>query len=605
MEEKNKTRHTYPYGIIGNCSYMAHIRDDSTVSWLCWPHFDSSFVFGGLLDQHKGGEFSVLPTKAFLSKQYYLENTNILCTEITAADGRYRITDFAPRFPEGGHYYSPLSLYRIIEPIEGTPHIRISCQAKRAYGKDNFETTAIHDDQIVYAYQKERLILESDIPAKCVAEQEVIPLENKIVLALHYGDFSTAHGQNLTERAAQYLNKTLDYWRLWIKHATISPFAQQLVIRSALTLKMHQYEDTGAIIAASTTSLPEYPDSGRNWDYRYCWLRDSYYVLTALNHIGQFEEMEMYSNYIRRITQLNPDRLQPLYSIHGEAKLTEMEFPHLTGYLGNQPIRIGNQAYEHIQNDVYGQAMIALLPLYTDYRYIFRERTDTGDWVNFILDKIEATIHEKDAGIWEFRDISNRHCYSNLFQWAGCAAAIKIGQTLNNQEMVSRASHLMKTAARYIENCYDPHRKAFAHAEESKSYDASTLQLIMMNYLDPASEKAKNHLKAVEKALKTPDGLFYRYKYSDDFGQPKSTFLICAFWYVEALACVGRLDEAIETFNQLTNYGNPLLLFSEDIAPDDHSQWGNFPQAYSHVGLVNAAYRISMKLDKPLFLYEA
>src|SRR5690606_29661509 len=190
-----------------------------------------------------------------------------------------------------------------------------------------------------------------------------------------------------------------------------------------------------------------------------------------------------------------------LYSIHGEAKLVERELNYLAGYQGNKPIRIGNQAYEHIQNDVYGQAMIALLPLYTDYRYIFRERTDTGDWVNFILDKIEATIHEKDAGIWEFRDISNRHCYSNLFQWAGCAAAIKIGRTLNNQKIVRRATDLMKIASRYIENCYDPIRKAYTHAEESNSYDASTLQLIMMNYLDPASEKAKDHLKAVEKVL--------------------------------------------------------------------------------------------------------
>lgn len=603
MEKKSENKHIYSSGIIGNCSYIAHIQEDTTIAWLCWPYFDSSFVFGSLLDKEKGGTFSFSPTTPFLSKQYYLENTNVLCTEITTVDGRYRVIDVAPRFRQENHHFRPLSIYRIIEPLEGNPHISITCTPKRDYGKSYFDVSK-NGNSLIYTHKDEKLILECDIPTEYIMDNKTLTLDKKIIIALHYGENPDPEIIPLRERAERHLYKTMEYWRLWIKHASISPFAQQLVIRSALTLKMHQFEDTGAIIAASTTSLPEYPDAGRNWDYRYCWLRDSYYVLTALNHIGQFEEMEMYSNYIKRIAQLNPDRLQPLYSIHGDAHLIEQELDHLKGYLGNHPIRIGNQAYEHIQNDVYGQAMIALLPLYTDYRYIFKERTDTGDWVNFILDKIESTIHEKDAGIWEFREISNRHCYSNLFQWAGCAAAIKIGKTIGDQKIIDRATRLMTIAAEYVERCYDASKKAYTHAEESNSLDASTLQLIMMNYLDPSSPRAKDHLNALEKILKTPEGLFYRYRYKDDFGLPKSTFLICAFWYVEALASVGRLDEAIETFEQLTNYSNKLLLFSEDIAPEDGSQWGNFPQAYSHVGLVNAAYRISMKLDKPLFLYE-
>lgn len=599
MDQNKKKRHTYQSGIIGNCAFIAHIAEDSNVSWMCWPHFDSSFVFGSLLDTELGGEFSIKPTHDFLATQYYIENTNVLCTEITAADGRYRITDFAPRFRKDSKYHRPLTMTRMIEPLEGTPHIRISCRARGDYGKEAFQPE-VQGSSIRYRYEEELLTLDTSIPANLIVEEQSFALDQKVYLALHYGE---GYDGSLMEIAEHDRQATIGYWRNWIKHATISPFAQQLVIRSALALKIHQFEDTGAIIAASTTSLPEYPGSGRNWDYRYCWLRDSYYVLTALIHIGQFEEMEAYSNYINRIVQLNPDRLQPLYSIRGEAKLVERELNYLAGYQGNKPIRIGNQAYEHIQNDVYGQAMIALLPLYTDYRYVFRERTDTGDWANFILDKIEDTIHEKDAGIWEFREISNRHCYSNLFQWAGCIAAVKIGRTIGDVGIIKRAERLMEIAAGYIEDCYDPEIKAYTHAVESSSLDASTLQLIMMNYLDPTSEKAKDHLAALEKVLKTPEGLFYRYRYHDDFGRPKSTFLICAFWYVEALACVGRLDEAIETFEQLTTYANDLLLFSEDVTQNDGSQWGNFPQAYSHVGLVNAAYRISMKLDRPLFLY--
>ncbi|HZH54494.1 MAG TPA: glycoside hydrolase family 15 protein [Sphingobacteriaceae bacterium] len=599
MMQNKLPRHTYDHGIIGNCAYIAHIANDTSVCWLCWPDFDSSFVFGSLLDRSKGGDFSILPLGEFKTTQYYIENTNVLCTEITTSDGKYRVTDFAPRYKKEGDYYRPRSLYRIIEPLHGTPKIKITCQPRGKYGRETFRSMA-SEHFIDYRLKSERLVLESNIPMASVVDSAEITLDKKIVLALHYGEKPVEPG---FEKAEQCLRSTIAYWRSWTKHATISPFAQELVIRSALALKIHQFEDTGAIIAASTTSLPEYPGSGRNWDYRFCWLRDSYYVVTALNHIGQFEEMEMYAQYIHRISQLNPQRLQPLYSIHGEAKLKESQLDHLEGYQGNKPVRIGNQAYEHIQNDVHGQAMIALLPLYTDHRYVFRERTDTGLWVNFILDKIEATIHEKDAGIWEFRDIANRHCYSNLFQWAGCAAAIKIGHTIGKPAIVQRAKKLMKIAADYIEDCYDPDKKAYHHAAEGNSMDASTLQLIMMNYLDPNSQKAKDHLSALEKTLKTPEGLFYRYKYPDDFGKPKSTFLICAFWYVEALACVGRLDEAIETFHRLSTYSNELMLFSEDVTESDGSQWGNFPQAYSHVGLVNAAYRISMKLDKPLFLY--
>ncbi len=593
-----ENRHVYNSGIIGNCAYLAHVQKDTNISWLCWPSFDSSFVFGNLLDAKQGGQFSIRPTGEFTTRQYYIENTNVLCTEVKSADGSYRITDFAPRFRQYERYFKPLMLVRKIEPLENNPRIRVVCDPVCDYGRQSFHKFR-GSNHVDFTNGVEQMRLTTNVSVSHFFGEEPFVLSETKYLVLTYGQPLEAP---LERTVDHFLRETIGYWRTWIKHATISPFYQAAVIRSALALKIHQYEDTGAIIAAGTTSLPEYPGSGRNWDYRYCWLRDSYYVITALNHIGQFEEMELYAHYITNITHADRGRLQPLYGINSQFELTEHILDDLDGYLGNKPVRIGNQAYEHIQNDVYGQAMIALLPLYTDYRFVFRERSDAGRWVDYILQKIEKTIDEKDAGIWEFRNFANHHCYSNLFQWAGSSAAYKIGKVIGDPQLMNRAEQLMKRAAHYIEACYDDKRKVYTNAAGGPHLDASTLQLIMMHYLDPSSERARAHLEALERELKTPQGLFYRYLHADDFGKPKSTFLICAFWYVEALACVGRIDEAVETFERLLTYGNHLMLFSEDVDESNGSQWGNFPQAYSHVGLMNAAYRIAMKLDRPIFI---
>jgi GH15 family glucan-1,4-alpha-glucosidase len=331
-------------------------------------------------------------------------------------------------------------------------------------------------------------------------------------------------------------------------------------------------------------------------------MRDTYYVINALIHIGHFEEMEKYFGYVTDISFRDDERYQPLFGIAGERVLTERILDHIKGYQGNQPVRIGNQAYEHIQNDIYGQVLVSMLPLYNDHRFIFTERQGSSQWLDYLLTKIEHTIDEEDAGIWEFRNLAHIHCYTNLFQWAGANAALKMAKTIGNAGFEERASILIKKAAQHIEDCYDPERKVYNHAVGSSHLDASTLQLILMNYLDPNSQKAKDHLMALEQELKAENGLFYRYKHTDDFGKPKTTFLICAFWYVEALACVGRLDDAIREFESIIKYANHLNLFSEDVDEKDGSQWGNFPQAYSHVGLMNAAHRIAIKLDRPIFL---
>lgn len=592
-----KRNHVYNTGIIGNCSYIAHINTSGEVAWMCWPRFDSSFVFGSLLDDEKGGTFSILPETEYTTHQYYIENTNVLCTEITCDEGSYRITDFAPRFQLYERYYRPLMMIRKVEVLSGTPRVRVKCKPTTDYGAQEL-SAAPASNHIDYFGTSSPIRLTTNFSINHILDCKTSVLNETKYIVLTYGSPLEAPLKSTVE---DFLQKTITYWHNWIKNTSIGNMYQNEVIRSSLALKIHQYEDTGAIIAASTTSLPEHDGSGRNWDYRFCWLRDAYYILLAFNNIGHFEEVERYFNFIANISVNEPGRYQPLYGITGDKLLTEKEIP-LKGYLGNQPVRVGNQASEHIQNDVYGQVLTSLLPLYTDERFVLEERSDSSSWIATLLAKIEMVIDEPDAGLWEFRDIDGHFCYTYLFHWAGCKAAIKIAQRIKDESLEEWAKKLLDKAVEKIEACYDPVKKVYQQAVEKPYMDASTLQLIMMGYLDPTSERAKEHLKGVEKELAGPNGLFYRYKHEDDFGVPKSTFLITAFWHVEALACVGRLDEAIERFEKLIQYSNHLGLLSEDVSPTDGSQWGNFPQAYSHVGLMNAAYRIAKKLDNPNFL---
>ncbi|RZK42268.1 MAG: glycoside hydrolase family 15 protein [Hymenobacter sp.] len=591
-------KHTYDMGVVGNCAFLALIGTDTAVRWLCWPRFDSSFVFGPLLDEQKGGEFSIKPAGSeFTSEQRYLTNTNVLRTTITTAEGSYCVTDFAPRFLQYERYYKPLMLIRKVEPLSGSPRVRVACRPVGQYGEQEL-TRRRSSNHIAFLGLEEEIRLTTNIPLTYVLDEEDFVLSETKYLVLTYGAPLEAALDSTAER---FLTSTEGYWRQWVKSTSISNFHQTQVIRSALALKIHQYEDTGAIIAASTTSLPEAPGSTRNWDYRYCWMRDTYYTLTAFNNIGHFEEIERYFQYILNISTKVVGKYQPLYGIGGQAKLTETELP-LAGYLGNQPVRIGNDAYTHVQNDVYGQVLVALLPLYVDCRFRDPERTAPLSLVEECLRLIETTMDQPDAGLWEFRHIAQRHCYTYLFHWAGSHAARQVARQHGDAPLEALATRLLHEAESRIEQCFDQERGAYTNAVGSTDFDASTIQLITMGYLDPASEKAKHHLVELEKELKTPEGLFYRYRHEDDFGTPETTFLICSFWYVEALACVGRLDEAIAEFEQLVTYTNHLGLLSEDVDAKTGSQWGNFPQAYSHVGLVNAAYRIAKKLDKPNFV---
>lgn len=587
--------HRYDMGIVGNCSYLAYIDTQAHVKWMCLPRFDSSFIFGSLLDKQKGGEFSIVPEGSFTSHQYYIDNTNVLCTEFKTPTGKFRVIDCAPRFNQYERYYKPLMLVRKIELIEGNPVIKVTCRPVSEYG-NMIPELLLGSNHLRFLNFTMQARLTTDISLNYVIEQQPFVLDGNRYLIFTYGEPLEAP---LKATAEDFINKTVRYWQMWIKGTYVPDMYQESVIRSALVLKLHQYEDTGGIIASGTTSLPEHNGSSRTWDYRYCWFRDSYYTLKAFNEMGHFDELERYFEYIQNILMRDGDRMQPLYSITGQKDIEEIHLP-LEGYLGNQPVRVGNKAYVQTQNDVYGQVLVGLLPLFIDRRLGFSKKRAYKPLVDRLLHWIEKTMDEPDAGLWEFRNVKQVHTYTLLFHWAGSKAALKIATLMQDNELFDQASRLCKMAADRIEKCYNTDQRVYMQALGSEHLDASTLKLITMNYLDPNSEKAKQHLIELEKLLKTEQGLFYRYVHQDDFGKPEATFLVCAFWYVDALACVGRIDDAIKTVDRILPYANHLGIFSEDVGLDG-SQWGNYPQTYSHVGLINAVFRISKKLDAPSF----
>jgi glucoamylase len=582
-------------GIVGNCSYLAYIDDTAAVKWLCWPKFDSSFVFGSLLDTKRGGEFSIAPAGQHKSKQYYIENTNVLITEFESAEGKFRVVDCAPRFLQYERIFRPLMFVRKIELISGSPVIKVVCNPSVDYGKRRAEKIPA-SNHIRFGDYDQQMRLTTDISLYSIMEEQPFVLTHDQYLALTYGEALEAPLKSTVE---EFITKTIRYWEGWIKSTYIPDIFQEQVIRSALVLKLHQYEDTGGIIASGTTSLPEHHMSSRTWDYRYCWFRDSYYTLKAFNELGHFDELEKYFEYIQNVLMRDTGRMQPLYTITGTKDLEEIHLD-LEGYLGNQPVRVGNKAYEQIQNDVYGQVLVGLLPLFIDRRLSFGRRTSYKTLADRLLFWIEKTMDEPDAGLWEFRNVTQVHTYTLLFHWAGAKAVSKLAKNVGDREMQQNAERIAKIASDKIEACYDPERKVYTQAYGAEYLDASTLKLITMGYLDPTSEKAKSHLKALEGLLKTDQGLFYRYVHQDDFGKPEATFLVCAFWYVDALACVGRIDDATKTLDNILSFANHLNIFSEDVGLDG-SQWGNYPQTYSHVGLINAVFRISKKLDAPGF----
>lgn len=586
----------YNFGVVGNCSYLAYIDTMANVNWLCLPRFDSSFIFGSLLDRKKGGEFSIRPkNNNCKSRQYYLKNTNILATEFEMPEGKFRVVDFAPRFSQYDRYFKPLMLFRKIELMEGSPYIIVKCNPVDNYGRTEPETV-MGSNHIRYLNLSSQVRLTTDIPLNYVLEEKAFLLSETHYTVFSYGVPLEAP---LAETSEQFLNKTHSYWVNWVKSTSIPYIYQDEVIRSALVLKLHQYEDTGAVIASGSTSLPEINQLHRNWDYRYCWMRDTYYTLNAFNNIGHFEELEKYFDFMQNLILNEKERISPLYTITG-GHVPDEKILLLDGYLKNKPVRIGNNATYQTQNDVYGQILVSLLPLFIDERLNYIDMKKSEYITEWLLDRIDEYMDIPDSGPWEFGTTNQFHCYTYLFHWAGSSAAARIGETIGKPKITEKARALIPRAERYIESCFNSEKGAYMQSVGNPFMDAGNLQLITMNYLNPNGGRAIQHLKAIEDDLFMEKNLFLRYK-QDDLGNSKNTFIICGFWYAEALAAIGMIDKAFHIIETLNKSANHLGLFSED-ADEDFNQWGNFPQTYSHVGLVNAVYRLSKKLDKPIFM---
>jgi len=585
---------TSDLAIIGNCSYSALLRHGS-VEWMCWPRPDSSFVFGPLLDRERGGAFTIEGVGATDVRQEYLENTNVLRTVFTGPDGEFELLDFAPRFFQFDRHFKPLMLVRILRPLSGEPRARLRCVPTYDYGLVEARSWRA-SNHIEYRGLPAPVRLTTNVPLTYVEDERAFLVERDQHVVLTWGQPLEA---GLEDTAERFFERTVDYWRRWVKATRTPRDYQREVIRSALVLKLHQFEDTGALLAATTTSLPEHPGSGRTWDYRYCWLRDAYFTLNALERLGHSEEMERFLQYLRNLADERGGSLQPAYRINGSREAPERELSHLSGFRGEGPVRVGNQAFEHLQNDVYGEMVLAVSRLFLDTRFVGEIPPHTAvGIVTRLVDQIAARLEEPDAGLWEFRERTRLHGFTVLMHWAGAQRAVEVAEAVGADELAAKARELEARAAELLDTrVWSTDVGALTQVVGEPQLDAALLLAVHLGYLAADDPRAASHLDAIRDALSVDGDLLRRYTSPDDFGVPKAAFLVCTFWLVEALALIGRTDEARELFEHLLGLHNGLGLYAENILPDTLQQSGNFPQTYSHVGLINAAFRVSRRWD--------
>jgi GH15 family glucan-1,4-alpha-glucosidase len=486
-------------------------------------------------------------------------------------------------------------LVRILRPLDGEPRARVRCRPTYEYGLDEIGRWRA-SNHIEFTGFPTPVRLTTNVPLTYVEDERPFLLEHDRHLVLTWGEPLEA---GLEETAERFLERTLDYWRRWVKGTRVPRDYQQEVVRSALALKLHQYEDTGALLAATTTSLPEHPGSGRTWDYRFCWLRDAYFTLNALERLGHSEEMEHFLEYLRNLCEEREGVLQPAYRINGDSNADERILEHLSGFDGDGPVRIGNQAFEHVQNDVYGEMVLAVSRLFLDARFVGEVPRHTAvDMIEGLLDQMDRRLEEPDAGLWEFRGKTRLHSFSVLMHWAGARRAAEVFDALDAPEHAQRARSIEARARVVLESqCWDEEVGALTQVAGEPQLDAAMLLAVHLGFFGDDEERASRHVDAIRSALSVNGSLLRRYAVRDDFGHMEAAFTVCTFWLVEALALIGRADEAKELFDRLLSLDNGLGLYSEDILPDTLEQSGNFPQTYSHVGLINAAFRLSRRWD--------
>lgn len=587
------------YGIIGNCQTSALVDKRGRIAWCCMPRFDSSAVFAALLGDDSAGFWSIEPAPEEATQweghQYYMRNTNVLVTLFTDNRGsRFEVIDFMPRFVRDYGYYRPAQLIRVVRPLSGTPRIVVRCRPRFDSGRIIPNVVPVSSG-VIYEGGGTTCYLGSDASISHVLGENPFELKESKHFVFSYG---VPFQGPLKFEIEEQLDRTITYWRNWTKHCNIPFEFQNEVIRSALVLKLHIFEDTGAIIAATTTSVPEGPEGGRTWDYRYCWLRDAYFVLSALNRLGQFEEMEHFIQYLQNITSSEPSGiLQPVYGIGGEKDLHERVLPWLPGFKGIGPVRFGNAAYQTHQCDVYGEMVLALTPIFFDRRL---DRTSLDQALLGVEQLIEQAIQcfdQPDAGIWEFRKQRHHSVFSKVMCWAAVDRGVRVAGHIGRNDRVNAWLQVRERMRSDIErHAWNEIVGYYTASYGGDSPSAANLLLPVINFISYRDIRFQKTLDAYERLLRVGRGV-YRYRTPDDFGEPRTTFTICSFWMADALWGAGRKTDARELFSSVVRHANHVGLLSEDMDPETGELWGNFPQTYSHVGLINTAMRISQSWE--------
>ena len=582
---------------IGNCAVSALVDGEGRFVWGCLPRVDGDPVFSALLsgndpgDAEARGMWSIKLEDQVNATQAYERNTAILRTVLTDTRGAVlEIIDFCPRFRRNNRVYRPLAYARIVRPLKGVPRISIRLVPTANWGAQVADRT-FGSNHIRYLATGAILRLTTTVPVSLVAAAQVFRLESEQVFFLGPDE---PFDSDVRGTILGFYGNTRSYWQEWVRGLATPLEWQSAVIRAAISLKLCVHEETGAIVAALTTSIPEAPNSGRNWDYRFCWLRDAYYTIQALNRLGAADILEGYLGYLRNIIDATPSgRIQPLYGVGMEPILDERIIESLPGYRGMGPVRAGNKAHEQEQHDVYGQIILSSVQAFFDKRLLRLSDVEDFHALETVGDRAYSSYLRPDAGLWEFRSRTSVHTYSSVMCWAACDrlanAAGKLGLAERERHWRSRAEEISTTI---IAKAWNPELNRFAASLGGSEMDASLLQMLDTRFLPPDDERFLSTLAALENELLRGSHVL-RYAAEDDFGLPETAFNFCTFWYIEALHLVGRSEEARHLFDEMLQRLTPAGLLSEDCDLVTGEPWGNYPQTYSLAGLINCAVLLS------------
>ena len=582
------------YGIIGNCRSAALISKTGALEWCCLPEFDSSSVFAKLLDNEKGGSFEIIVGDEYKISQKYEHNTSILVTSFAAEAGAFEVHDFMPRYKknEDKGFCTPPEIIRYVKHIQGTPEFSVLYDPKLEYALG--KTKTYKKDHFIVSLTKkikyDTIFLYSNIDDDTILEGKTIKLTSDAYFMFGYNE--KIFPPNL-EKAKLELERTKVYWLNWMERTPSYKRYNDEISRSAITLKLLSYDKSGAVLAAATTSLPETIGEVRNWDYRFCWIRDASMVIKVVSQLGH---KRMAKRYLKFIIDLMPDKeekLQIMYGINHEKKLTEEILDHLDGYKGSSPVRIGNAAYKQRQNDIYGILMDVIHQQVLNFSVDIENGEEIWSITKGIVWVVSKHWQEPDKGIWEFRTEDRHFTFSKVLCWVAIDKAIKVAELLGKAHKLSKWKPLEEEIRKDImDNAWNPEVNAFTQSYGSSDMDASVLLMEPYGFIDAKDPKYVGTVNAIEREL-CNDGLLYRYKNKDDFGLPSSSFTICTFWFINSLYKIGERRKAKKMFDQLLSYSNHLGLFSEDIDFETKRLLGNFPQAYSHLALIETAINLS------------